>query len=66
MGVMVPNTESGVLERDMRTWISLAAAALLTAALTACSGTTPTQSGQSSQSGVTVFGTIDTSISHTR
>lgn len=50
----------------MRTWISLAAATLLTAALTACSGTTPTQSGQSSQSGVTVFGTIDTSISHTR
>lgn len=49
----------------MRHWISTSAIAVMLAALSACSGTVPTQS-DSSQSGVTVFGTIDTNISHTR
>lgn len=50
----------------MKPTISLAVAAVLSLLLSACSGTTPTQSGQSSQSGVTVFGTVDVNVSHTR
>ncbi|GGH52306.1 hypothetical protein GCM10010975_06780 [Comamonas phosphati] len=46
----------------MRHWISTA---VMLAALSGCSGTMPTQSS-SGESGVTVFGTIDTSVSHTR
>lgn len=52
----------------MRHWISTAVTvgiAVMLAALSACSGTTPVQSG-SGESGITVFGTIDTNISHTR
>lgn len=49
----------------MRYWISTSAIAVMLAALSACSGTTPVQSG-SGESGITVFGTIDTSITHTR
>lgn len=49
----------------MRHWISIAAAAVMLAALSACSGTAPVQSG-SGESGITVFGTIDTNISRTR
>lgn len=50
----------------MKPTISLAVAAVLSLLLSACAGTTPAQSSQSSQSGVTVFGTIDTNISYTR
>jgi hypothetical protein len=49
----------------MRHWIHTSAIAVLAAALSACSGTMPAQSG-SGESGITVFGTIDTNISRTR
>lgn len=49
----------------MKPTITLAVAAVLSLLLSACAGT-PAQSSQSSQSGVTVFGTIDTNISYTR
>lgn len=50
----------------MKPTISLAVAAVLSLLLSACAGTTPAQSGQSSQSGVTVFGTVDVNVNHTR
>ena len=51
----------------MRTWIAALGCAVLWG-LAGCSGTMPSQdsSNQSSGSGVTVFGTIDTNISHTK
>ena len=49
----------------MRILISAVAAALL-AALAACSGTMPAQGSSGGESGITVFGTVDTSVTHTR
>ena len=49
----------------MRILISAAAAALL-AALAACSGTMPAQGSSGGESGITVFGTVDNSVTHTR
>ena len=50
----------------MKPTISLAVAAVLSLLLSACAGTTPAQSSQSSHSGVTVFGTVDVNVNHTR
>ena len=50
----------------MKPTISLAVAAVLSLLLSACAGTTPAQSSQSSQSGVAVFGTVDVNVNHTR
>ena len=38
----------------------------LLAALAACSGTMPAQGSSGGGSGITVFGTVDSSVTHTR